>query len=279
MAEDARTHVGQAAGLSSDVDGTRATRTADSHTHSACGSRSGKLAACPTVSIIIPTWNDPAALSGIIATIAALRGVHEVIVGDASSTDECARIAAGTGARVVRCMQPGRGPQMNAAAREATGDVLLFQHADTELHQPHLDSLRCAMCDTEVAGGAFHRKFDARHPRLMWLESITRSLSEAGGSLYGDQSIFARRSVFERMGGYREFRLMEDLDFAKRLLREGRRVVLDPPIGTSARHHAKRGSWRTSLRNGVMLLLYRAGVSPDFLHAWYYRGWSAAQRT
>ncbi len=232
----------------------------------------------PSVSIIIPVWNDPVALREILGTIAALTGVGEVIVGDASATDECSRIASGAGARVMRSEIPGRGPQMNAAARVATGDVLLFQHADTELRQAHLDALRTAMSSPDVAGGAFHRKFDARHPRLMWLEGLTRSLAEHGGSLYGDQSIFVRRAVFERMGGYREFGLMEDLEFAKRLLREGRRVVLDPPIGTSARHHAKRGSWRTSLRNGLLLLLYRAGASPDFLHAWYYRGWAPARR-
>jgi hypothetical protein len=73
------------------------------------------------------------------------------------------------------------------------------------------------------------------------------------------------------MGGYREYALMEDVDFSRRLLGQGRRVVLDPPVTTSARHHKKRGNWRASLRNGLMLLLFRAGVPPDFLHAWYYR--------
>jgi uncharacterized protein len=224
-----------------------------------------------SVSVIIPIWNDPAALRAILTTLATLRGVHEVVVGDASATDDCALVCDQFGVRVARSAKPGRGPQMNAAASLATGGVLLFQHADTEFRQEHLDSLAAAMRDPEVAGGAFHRKFDARHPRLMWLEGVTRSLAEHGGTLYGDQSLFARREVFARMGGYREFRLMEDVDFSKRLLREGRRVVLDPPIATSARTHARRGSWRTSLRNGLLLVLYRAGAPPDFLHAWYYR--------
>jgi rSAM/selenodomain-associated transferase 2 len=237
-----------------------------------CLRRSGvKDAVLMSISVVIPIWNDPVALRAVLATLAALRGLREVVVGDSSATDDCARTAAAFGARVVRAAKPGRGPQMNAAARLATGDVLLFQHADTELRQAHLDSLVVAMGDPDVAGGAFHRKFDARHPRLMWLEGVTRSLAEHGGTLYGDQSLFVRRDVFERMGGYREFRLMEDVDLSRRLLREGRRVVLDPPIATSARTHARRGSWRTSLRNGLLLLLYRAGAPPDFLHAWYYR--------
>ncbi len=225
------------------------------------------------LTVVIPIWNDPAALREILATIASLRGVDEVIIGDASISDDCAQIATAAGARLVRCAKPGRGQQMNAAASMATGDVILFQHADTDLRQAHLDSLLAAMSEPDAVGGAFHRKFDARHPRLMWLEGWNRILAEKGGTLFGDQSIFVRRDVFERMGGYRAFPLMEDVDFSKRLLNEGRRVVLDPPITTSARHHMKRGSWRTSLRNGTMLLLFALGASPDFLHAWYYRNW------
>ncbi len=225
------------------------------------------------LSVIVPIWNDPAALRTVLSTIAALRGIDEVIIGDASTTDECARIARDADAILVRCEKLGRGQQMNAAAAVATGDVLLFHHADTELQQAHIDSLRVAMKNEHVAGGSYHRKFDTRHPRFMWLERWNRMLLEAGGTIFGDQSIFVRRSVFERMGGYAKHRLMEDVDFSSRLLREGRRILLDPPIATGARHHIKGGSWRTSVRNGMMILLYHAGASPDFLHAWYYRRW------
>lgn len=228
------------------------------------------------LSIIVPIWNDPTALRVILTTLATLRGVDEIIVGDASTSAESAQLARDFGATVVRSEKPGRGQQMNAAAASATGDILLFQHADTELRQEHIDSLRLAMNCEQVCGGAFHRKFDARHPSLTWLEGWNRMLLEAGGTVFGDQSIFARRAVFLRMGGFADFRLMEDVDFSRRLLREGRRVLLDPPIGTGARHHEKGGSWRTSLRNGAMLLLYYAGASPDFLHAWYYRRWTTA---
>ncbi len=223
------------------------------------------------LSVVIPIWDDPSALREILTTIACLRGVDEVIIGDASANDDCAQIATAARTRHVRCAKPGRGQQMNAAASMATSDVILFQHADTELRQAHVDSLLAAMNECDVVGGAFHRKFDARHPRLMWLEGWNRILAEKGGTLFGDQSLFVRREVFERMDGYRAFPLMEDVDFSKRLRSEGRRVVLDPPIATSARHHMKHGSWRTSLRNGTMLLLFALGASPDFLHAWYYR--------
>lgn len=226
------------------------------------------------LSVIVPVWNDPVALRTILAMLSALRGIDEVIVGDASTSDECAHIAIDAGAIVVRCEKPGRGQQMNAAAAVATGDILLFHHADTGLQQPHVDSLRTAMKNEDIVGGAYHRKFDARHPRFMWLERWNRMLLEAGGTVFGDQSIFVRRAVFQRMGGYANHRLMEDVEFSSRLVREGRRVLLDPPIATGARHHVKGGSWRTSVRNGMMILLFHAGASPDFLHAWYYRRWS-----
>lgn len=224
------------------------------------------------LSIVIPCWNDDAALRSIVETARDLRGVREIIVADASTNDVCAAVAQALGAKVVRCACPNRGAQMNAGARTAGGELLLFQHADTELTQTHVDALLSAMRDPDVIGGAFHRKFDDRHPRLAFLEPWSRVLAQLGGTLFGDQSIFIRRSAFTRLGGFAEIPLMEDVDFSRRLRHAGRRVVLDPPIASSARHHRRLGPWRASLRNGLMIALYRLGVSPESLHAWYYRG-------
>ena len=163
---------------------------------------------------------------------------------------------------------------MNAGARATTGTMLLFQHADTELTQAHVDALHATIRDPDVIGGAFHRKFDQRHARLRWLEAVARRMNERGSTLYGDQSIFVRRATFGQLGGYAEIPLMEDLEFSKRLRRAGRTVVLDPPIASSARHHERRGALRTSIRNGLMIALFRLGMSPQRLHTWYYRGFA-----
>ena len=226
------------------------------------------------MSIVVPCWNDATALRGLLDKLAKLHGIAEVTVGDASETEHCRTIAAEHRARVVSCPRPNRGAQMNAAARVATGNVLLFQHADTELTQGHVDALHAAMRDADVIGGAFHRKFDQRHARLRWLEAVARRLNERGSTLYGDQSIFVRRATFEQLGGFAEIPLMEDLEFSKRLRRAGRTVVLDPPIASSARHHERRGALRTSIRNGLMIALFRMGMSPQRLHTWYYRGFA-----
>jgi hypothetical protein len=134
-----------------------------------------------------------------------------------------------------------------------------------------VDSVRTATEDDRVVGGAFHRKFDDRHANLRWLESVARIWARAGGSFYGDQSIFVRRSVFEAMDGFAAIPLMEDLDMCRRLRKRGRTVLLDPPIASSPRHAKRHGSWRTSIRNASLISLFHLGVSPERLHRWYYR--------
>ena len=107
-----------------------------------------------------------------------------------------------------------------------------------------------------------------RHPRLMWLESVARFLARHGGTLYGDQSIFVRREVFERLGGFAKIPLMEDVEFSKRLRGAGKIAVLDPPVASSGRRHLRKGAWRTTIQNGLFILLYHLGVSPHRLHRW-----------
>ena len=224
-----------------------------------------------TISVIVPCWNDEEALRQCLADLRGLRGIFEIIVADASDNGDCVQAAEETGATLVRCAKPNRGAQMNAGANCASGTVLLFHHADSSLTQPHVDSLHGALEDSRIAGGAFHRKFDGRHERLRWLEPIVRVSSTLGGTLYGDQSIFVRHDRFLALGGYAEIPLMEDIEFSKRLRRAGCVAVLDPPMHSSPRKAARRGTWRTTIENACLILLYRLGASPHRLHRWYYR--------
>lgn len=170
----------------------------------------------------------------------------------------------------LKSSPPNRGAQMNAGAQAASGDILLFQHADTELTEAHLAAIDIALRNSKIVGGAFYRKFDGRHPRLTWLEPVARFLSRSGGTLYGDQSVFVRRDVFQQMEGFAKIPLMEDVEFSKRLRAAGRIAILDPPVQSSARHHLRKGAWRTTVRNALFIVLYRVGVSPFRLHRWYY---------
>lgn len=159
---------------------------------------------------------------------------------------------------------------MNEGAAIAVGDVLVFLHADTEISAAHLDALMSAMADQEIIGGAFYRQFDERHPHLHSLEYVARFLTRQGGTLFGDQMVFVRRHVFVQLGGFAEIPLMEDVEFSRRLRAAGKVAVLDPPIRSSARHHLAKGAWRTTIRNGLFLLFFKAGIPATTLHSIYY---------
>lgn len=226
----------------------------------------------PKISIVIPSWRDAPNVAKALGDLSSLARLHEIIIVDASSDPAIAALAASRGAKVLRCATPSRGLQMNLGATEATGDILVFQHADTEFRADHFRALEEAMQDKENIGGAFYRQFDERHPRLRRWEWVARYLTRNGGTLFGDQTVFVRRDVFARLGGFAQIPLMEDVEFSRRLRAAGRVVILDPPVRTSARNHATRGAWRTTIQNGLFLLLFKLGVSPQRLHARYYRG-------
>ena len=222
------------------------------------------------ISVVVPSWRDTENLGVLLPALAAQALVAETIVVDASGDGEAERIALASGATFVPCATPNRGQQMNLGAAASIGDVLIFQHCDTCLDDTHLEAIQSALADPRTVGGAFFRKFDGRHPRLMWLESVARFLTRHGGTLYGDQSIFVRREVFERLGGFAKIPLMEDVEFSRRLRGAGKIAVLDPPVASSARRHARKGAWRTTMQNGLFIVLYNLGVSPHRLHRWYY---------
>ena len=222
------------------------------------------------ISIIVPCWRGDAVPLSLAARWLRSRDVCEVLV--AAGGGETPVNDGLLGLRTICCTRQGRGNQMNEAARAATGNVFLFHHADTELLETHLHSLQTAMvADATLGGGAFRRQFDERHPYLRWLEPWEALRCRHFGPLFGDQSIFVRRSVFETLGGYGDMPLMEDVEFSCRMRRYAPIALLGPGIRSSARKHIQQGSWRTTGTNALFLLLYVCGVSPFRLHAWYYR--------
>ncbi len=229
-----------------------------------------------TISVIIPVWRDADSAVGLTAELLTVKWVREVIVAGAGMDEETVQALVDLGARCVISAHPNRGHQMDLGAEEVNGEWLLFQHADTELTAAHLHVL--AGLDTDCVGGAFYRRFDERHPTLRWLEPVERWHNRNFGALYGDQSIFVRREVFARLGGFRGLPLMEDVDFSLRLRRAGKVALLDPPIASSPRRHLARGPWRTTFRNATLLALFHLGVSPRRLHRWYYPEAAASER-
>ena len=222
------------------------------------------------VSLVVPIWREDAAFAGLIGEIAAWPEIREVIVAAADTDPAGLKAMQAAGARCFSTEQPGRGGQLNLGARHATGEWLLFHHADTDLTRAHVQALAALTPASGIVGGAFYRKFDQRHPSCGWMEPIERWHNRTFGALYGDQSLFTRRSHFETLGGFADIPLMEDVEFSRRLRASGRIALLDPPIASSPRKHLANGAWRTTFQNASILLLYSLGVNPRRLHSWYY---------
>ena len=222
----------------------------------------------PKISLIIPCWNNSAEAIELAKRWSGHALVQEVILAAVAGVP--APLLA-QGWKVCYADRPGRGLQLNLGAELATGDVLLFHHVDSHLSEGHLVSLARALRNPGVVGGAFYRKFDRRHPHLLWAEPIERWHSRTFGALYGDQSIFVRRDHFFQLGGFAPIPLMEDVEFTRRLRRSGPLALLDPPMATSPDRQIAQGPWRTTARNWLFLILFQFGVSPHLLHAWYYR--------
>lgn len=190
----------------------------------------------PVISVVIPVLNETGNLERCLTRLPAGPAI-EVIVSDGGSTDDSAGVALGLGAQVVPSEQ-GRAKQMNAGADVATGEVLIFLHADTQLTENAATLVRQALSEG-YAMGCFERVFDSDHPLLRrtsrWAGWRARNYFLA----YGDQAIFIRRDLFEKLGGYREMKRFEDLDLTRRARRHGRWTVLPGPIITDARRFGK----------------------------------------
>lgn len=221
-------------------------------------------------SIIIPTHDEARLVGPRVAACLDLRPMPEVIVADGGSSDATRERAAEAGARVVVSPRRGRGPQMNAGAAEALGDVLVFLHADVGLPQAAWSALVEALGEQDVIGGAFSRRFDSPS-RLLALGSRLADIRGRRLRVYlGDQTIFSRRGVFVKAGGFPDTLLFEDVEFSRRLRRQGRTVLIREPILASSRRFDEEGNLRRLCRNLHLILLYCLGADPDRLARRYY---------
>ncbi len=223
------------------------------------------------VSIVIPALDEERAIGAALA--AALAQADDVVVSDGGSRDRTVEIAREMGARVVSG-PPGRGRQLNrgaAAAGEAgrePEDILLFLHADTSLPGGGVELVRRAIAAGAV-GGAFEIRFDGRGWVYRLGERVASVRSRWSLLALGDQAQFVRRERFEDLGGFRDWPLLEDLDFMLRLRESGRIAILPQPVVTSARRFAARGPLRTVLGNWWIWTQFVRGVAPEQLAARY----------
>lgn len=225
----------------------------------------------PRISIIIPVYNEAKTLPQLLPTLTQHSDL-EIIVVDGGSVDETIAIAQNHGVQALVSPEPGRAAQMNAGAAIATGEILLFLHADTQLPQGFTDLVESALRETEVIAGAFELAIAGSEPSLRWVEKTVRWRSRYCSLPYGDQALFMRRDIFQALGGFPNLPIMEDFAFVRQLRRQGKVAIVPQPVITSARRWKSLGVFKTTLINQAMIIGYYAGVSPIQLAKWY-RTW------
>lgn len=219
------------------------------------------------VSVIIPALNEREYIVETLESLTRLSGDTEIIVVDGGSTDGTPELARSL-AQVMCCeSERGRAAQMNTGAGLATGDTLLFLHADTRLPHGAFSLIEDTLATPQNVGGCFTASFDRDAP-LLRLYSFASRLDSVL-TTFGDQALFIRRDVFERLGGFTDIPIMEDVDMLRRLKRMGPFVKLREPVVTSSRRFLSGGVFRQQIKNALLVGLYFLGVPPSFLTRFY----------
>lgn len=220
-------------------------------------------------SIIIPVLNEEAILEEQLDHLAQQRASHdcELIIVDGGSRDATVSIAQRYGRVIVS--ERGRAKQMNAGAKAASGDALIFLHADTRLPDNAFAAIEQALASPEDVAGAFRICFNCDQWPYRLVAFSTNLRSKLRASFTGDQAYFMRAASFRAVGGYPDQPLMEDLEIITRLRRAGKVALLPHYAITSARRHEKIGLFRSVLFMWYLRTLYRFGVSPARLQRMY----------
>jgi rSAM/selenodomain-associated transferase 2 len=226
----------------------------------------------PAVSLVIPTLNEEENLKRLLPELLALTPVPQVIVSDGGSRDSTEAVALSFNAKLVRGVR-GRGPQLNLAAEQAKGEVIVFLHADSSLPKTSYHRfLQTLNHSPELDGGAF--RCSLAHSTGLWprlYEYNVRLRSSLFNLPYGDQGFFLRRSKWSDRTRFAPWPLMEDVEWWQRLSTSHNLRILPLPLITSSRRFEQRGYFRSALRNLRTMIRYKQGVSPFTLAKEYHQ--------
>lgn len=225
------------------------------------------------ISVIMPTYNEEKVLPDTLQALFAQPGEFETILVDGDSTDRTREIVE----ELARSPQPltlspvrlfsspkGRASQMNAGAKQAQGEWLLFLHADTVLPNGAIQRLNDMEHDQRIQAGGFMHQFSGDDWRLRFISFLDNFRCTRSRIIYGDQALFIRRSLFARLGGFPNQPILEDVAFCEKVIKETNPLLLFPPVITDARKFLRMGVWKSFIR--VLLIIlhveYRLPVLP-----------------
>ncbi len=222
-----------------------------------------------SLSVVIPGKNEAENIPACLESLKTL-GDIEIIYVDGGSSDGSPEIAKNLGASTYSS-PPGRAKQMNLGASVAAGEILLFLHADTILPPMDRSILEKTLAGKNIIAGVFSLRFQPTSHALKIISGAANLRSRLASLPFGDQGLFLKKEVFKKLEGFRDLALMEDVDIVRRLGKIGKIETLPNAITTSSRRWQDHGVFRTSLKNQLILLAWRAGVSEEAL-ANFYRG-------
>lgn len=222
----------------------------------------------PAISIIIPVLNEASLIQANLQSLQASAQTVEIIVVDGGSRDQTVAVAKAAGIQVIETIQ-GRATQMNAGAKAATGNILLFLHADTRLPGSFVDLVESTLALPQATAGAFELKIAGSEPSLRWVERGVQWRSRLLQLPYGDQALFLKAETFWQVGGFAELPIMEDFELVRRLQNLGQIVIVPAAVVTSGRRWQRLGTFRTTLINQLVIIAYFLGVSPRRIAHWY----------
>ena len=236
--------------------------------------KSGKtetMKGIPKLSVIIPVFHESDRINRTIAQVfdSAANGVPQVIVVDGDPLGSTIDVIEDE--RVVKIISgKGRARQMNYGALRASGDILLFLHADTLLPKGAFAMITAAMIIGRFVAGAFDLGIDTTRRIFRITEKYVFLRTRLTRIPFGDQAIFIRREYFEKIGGYKDIPLMEDVEIMGRIRKSGNRICIIPArVLTSPRRWEKEGILISTFRNWTLQMLYALGVSPEQLQKYY----------
>jgi len=221
-------------------------------------------------SIIIPTLNEEKTIASCLLPLQALRSNCEIIIVDATDNQPLINYPLARLADQIISSKKGRALQMNIGASHASGDILIFLHADTTLPEHALQLIEQHLGNTQW--GRFDIQLSGNHVMLKVIAWMMNRRSRLTGIATGDQVIFVRREAFSAVGQYPEIALMEDIALSKALQKISPPLCLNAKVTSSGRRWERYGIYRTILLMWSLRLRYFFGADPETLAALYYRG-------
>lgn len=222
-------------------------------------------------SIIIPTLNETRIIHACLLDLQTLKNISEIIIVDGGSTDNTLEIAKPLADKTIISSQ-GRAKQMNAGAKQAKGETLVFIHADTFLPENALDLITQALSKTNPGWGRFNVQLKGNHLMLKVIAALMNLRSCLTGIATGDQVIFVSKQLFDKVGGYPDIALMEDISLCTNLKKLSHCVCLEAKVISSGRLWEKHGVFKTILLMWRLRLGYFFGENPETLSTLYSRG-------